>query len=135
MVEEDRDERSRQIGRTAVADDKGRTDTFSGAAVSADGAWVTLSFAGGEPVSIPRAQLQDAALALMALVQPEPIISSQPASVTAFNISWWQMRPTEAGGATITFDVGPAQISFALEPSTLRDLATGAATMVGSSGA
>lgn len=113
-----------------MADDKGRTDTFKGAAISADGEWVTISFAGGEAVSIPRAQLQEAALALMALVQPEPIISSQPASVTAFNISWWQMRPTEVGGATITFDVGPAQISFALEPTTLRDLATGASGMV-----
>lgn len=113
-----------------MADDMGRKASFAGAALSADGAFVTLRFADGEPVSIPRAQLQDAALALMALVQPEPIISSQPAAVTAFNIGWWQMRPTEAGGATLTFDVGPAQISFALEPPVLRDLAAGATSMV-----
>lgn len=118
-----------------MADDKGRETAFAGASVSADGAWVTLNFAEGPPVSIPRAQLQDAALALMALVQPEPVVSGHPAAVTAFNIGWWQMRPTETGGATITFDVGPAQISFLLEQPVLRDMVAGASSMVAPPGA
>lgn len=113
-----------------MADETGRTTEFTGAALSADGAWVTLNFADGAPVSIPHAQLQDAALALMALVQPEPVVSGQAAAVTAFNIGWWQMRPTEAGGATVTFDVGPAQMSFLLEQPVLRDLVAGAASLV-----
>lgn len=114
-----------------MADQIERQADFTGAALSPDGSRVVMSFADGAPVSIPRDQLNATALALMALVQPEPVMSGQAASVTAFNISWWQMRPADAGGATLTFDVGPAQISFVLEPQVLRDMVTGAAGMTG----
>jgi len=107
---------------------------FESAGLSGDGSRVELRFSGGQTLSIPHAQLNDAALALMALIQPERVVSGQPANVTAFNISWWQLRPATNGAATATFDIGPAQISVLLDAPVLKDLAVGASGMVAASG-
>jgi hypothetical protein len=107
---------------------------FEGASLSPDATRVELRLGDGQVVSIPHAQLQDAALALMALIQPERVVAGQAAAVTAFNISWWQLRPAPGGAATATFDVGPAQISVLLEAPVLRDLAVGASGMVAAAG-
>jgi hypothetical protein len=107
---------------------------FEGVALSPDGARVVIRLSGEQSVSIPYAQLQDAALALMALIQPTRVVAGQVADVTAFNISWWQLRPAPDGAATATFDIGPAQISVLLDAPVLRDLAVGASGMVAAAG-